>query len=157
MAELVVDTCIDAPPELCFDMARDIGLHCRTASGTQEKAVAGVTEGLIGLGQSVTFQGTHLGVRQRLTSKVVEFERPVRFADQMQRGAFKSMRHIHEFELRGAGTLMRDTLIWVSPLGMLGRIVDALLVKPHLRRFLIERNAQLKAIAEAGISAPQET
>ena len=130
-------------------MVRNIGLHCRTSSGTQEKAVAGVTEGMIGLGESVTFEAVHLGIRQRLTSKVVEFDRPSRFVDEMQRGVFKSLRHIHEFMPDGQGTLMRDTLMWVSPLGVLGAVADMLVVKQHLRRYLIERNAALKSAIEA--------
>jgi hypothetical protein len=71
---LVVETFIAAPPEVCFDLARDIGLHCETARHTQERAVAGVTSGLIGPGEWVTFEGVHFGIRQQLTARVTEFE-----------------------------------------------------------------------------------
>ncbi len=150
MPSPVFETFLTASPERCFDLARDIELHCRTCSWTQEKAIGGVTSGLIELGQSVTFEAVHLGVRQRLTSRIVLFERPRMFVDQMERGAFASMRHIHEFEPVEGGTLMRDTLIWVSPLGVLGRIADALVVERHMARFVERRNAALRAFAEAG-------
>ncbi len=154
MPILVFETFIATDPARCFDLARDIGLHCRTCAWTREEAVAGVTNGLIGMGQSVTFEANHLGLRRRLTSRIVAFEPPRMFVDQMQSGAFASLRHLHEFEpvepAEGApaGTLMRDTLAWTSPLGILGRIADALIVERHMARFLARRNASLKAFAE---------
>lgn len=151
MPTLLFETFIAVPLQDCFDLARDIGLHCRTAAFTQERAIAGVTDGLIELGQTVTFQARHLGLRQRLTSRIVAFERPTMFVDEMQRGAFQSLRHLHQFEPAQGGTLMRDTLIWTSPLGILGRIADALFVQRHMARFIQRRNANLKAFAEGEI------
>ena len=150
MLTITSELFIAVPPERCFDLARDISLHCRTAAWTGEKAIAGVTSGLIGPGESVTFEARHLGMRRRLTSRVVAFERPRFFVDEMQRGAFKYLRHVHEFEPAEGGTLMRDVIQWASPLGPLGRLADALLVERHLARFLARRNASLKAFAEGG-------
>ena len=79
MTTIIVQTSINAPIEICFDLARDIGVHCQTSISTQERAIAGVTTGLIGLGEEVTFEGVHFGVRQRLTARVIEFDRPHRF------------------------------------------------------------------------------
>jgi hypothetical protein len=42
-------------------------IHTQTTAQTNEKAVAAVTDGKIGLGQTVTFEGTHFGMRQRFT------------------------------------------------------------------------------------------
>jgi len=73
---------VDAPIELCFDLARDIEIHTKTVwKHTNEKAIEGITSGRIGLGEYVTFQATHLGVRQKLTSRIVEYERPYKFVD----------------------------------------------------------------------------
>ena len=127
---------------------RDIRIHTETTAQTDEKAVAGLTDGKIGLGQTVTFEGTHFGLRQRLTIRVVEFDRPRRFVDAMTEGRFKSFVHIHEFESSGGETLMKDTVIWESPFGILGRIVDKLLLKRHLTQLVSTRNAKLKEIAE---------
>jgi len=148
MPTIVIETEIDAPPERCFDLARDIGLHCRTTSKTKERVVAGVTSGLIELGQSVTFEAVHFGVRQRLTSQIVEMEKPRIFVDEMTQGAFAAMRHVHEFETRGENTLMRDTVTWKSPLGVLGVIADGLFLKRYMARFIRERGKALKEIAE---------
>ncbi len=127
---------------------RDIRIHTETTAQTDELAVAGVTTGMIGLGQTVTFEGTHFGMRQRLMVKVVEFERPHLFVDEMIEGRFRSFRHIHEFLSIDGGTLMLDTVVWVSPLGILGMIADKLLIRRHLRDLITTRNTKLKEIAE---------
>jgi ligand-binding SRPBCC domain-containing protein len=147
--EIVVETEIAAPAEVCFDLARDIDLHCKSTSRTRECAVAGVTSGLIGAGDWVTFEAVHFGIRQRLTARITDFQRPEYFVDEMQQGSFKSLRHKHEFIERGEGTLMRDVVEWTSPLGSLGKIVDALFLKSYMRRFIEERARFLKEVAES--------
>ena len=148
MPAITVQTKINAPKEVCFDLARDISLHCSTASHTKERGGAGITTGLINLGESVTFEAVHFGVLQRFTARVTEFDRPHYFVDEMTKGAFKSMQHRHEFKTLGAQTLMTDTLIWVSPFGILGVLFDKILLERHMRNFLIERNGNLKLVAE---------
>jgi ligand-binding SRPBCC domain-containing protein len=148
MPTVVVETQIEAPVELCFDLARDIDIHCRTAASTRERAVAGVTSGLIGHGETVTFEAVHFGVTQRLTSQIVDYDRPLRFVDEMTQGAFQKLRHVHLFLATDTGTLMTDTLTWTAPLGLLGVIADKLFLERHMRNFLQERNMNLKKIAE---------
>lgn len=148
MPTIVLETLIGASAEACLDLMRDIRIHTETTAQTNEKAVAGVTEGKIGLGQTVTFEGKHFGMRQRLTVQVVEFDRPRLFVDEMIEGRFTAFKHIHEFLPGKNGTLMKDTLIWTSPFGILGRIVDKLLLERHLRNLVSGRNAKLKEIAE---------
>jgi ligand-binding SRPBCC domain-containing protein len=150
MAKIILETPIRAGAETCFDLIRDIRIHTETTATTNEKAVAGVTDGHIGLGQTVTFEGTHLGFKQRMTVKVVEFDRPRLFVDEMTEGKFKEFRHIHEFFPTEGGTLMRDTLLWTSPFGILGKIVDRLVLERHLTKLVSGRNARLKEIAENG-------
>ena len=149
MATITLETQINAPAETCFDLMRDIRIHTETTVQTNEKAVAGVTDGKIGLGQTVTFEGTHFGMRQRLTVKVVEFDRPRLFVDEMTEGSFKTFRHTHEFFPQDDGTLMRDTLTWTSPFGIFEKIVDKLLLERHLGDLVLGRNAILKEIAES--------
>ena len=145
---IVVETRIGAPVELCFDLARDVELHLTTAASTKERAVDGKTSGLLDLGDVVTFEAVHFGVRQRLTSKIVELDRPSRFVDEMVAGAFASFRHVHEFFAEGEVVVMRDTLIWQSPLGVLGVIADILFIKRHMRAFMAEKQLLLKQHAE---------
>ena len=117
MSQIILETHINAPAEICFDLMRDIRIHAQTTAQTNEKTVAGVTDGMISVGQTVTFEGTHFGIRQRLTVKVVEFDRPRLFVDEMTEGSFKTFKHRHEFFPQNRRTLMRDTLTWTSPFG----------------------------------------
>ena len=148
MSTIVVATRIAAPIEACFDLARDVDAHVRTASFTGERIVAGRATGLLELGDTLTFEAVHLGFRRRLTAVIVEFDRPHRFVDAMTRGAFSSLRHVHEFTFESGQTLMTDTLTWRSPLGPLGLLADRLFVARHLRDFLVAKQSRLKAEAE---------
>ena len=149
MPTIELSTVIRAPRERVFDLARSIDAHQDTTRATEERAVAGVTRGLIGMGDEVTWEARHFGVRQRLTVRVTAFERPKHFQDIMISGAFKSMLHDHEFAEHPTGTLMRDRFQFTSPLGLLGRMVDWLFLQGYMRRFLVRRNEVLKRLAES--------
>jgi ligand-binding SRPBCC domain-containing protein len=142
-----LETDIDAPPELCFDLSLDIDLHLRSMSRSSERAIAGVTSGLIGLNETVTWEARHFGIRWRMTSKITVLERPRRFVDEMVRGPFSAYRHEHLFLERGEGTRMKDRVEMRSPGGPLHRIPD-LVVGPYLRRLLAGRNGEIKREAE---------
>lgn len=148
MATFRIETEIAAPVEVCFDLARDIDFHARSLCDTDERAVAGRTSGLIGLGESVTWEARHLGVRQQLTAKVTAFDCPTYFRDVMTRGAFRSFAHDHRFEAHGGGTVMTDEVEFRSPLGPLGWLVDSLFMTGYLRRLLESRCQAIKHEAE---------
>jgi len=146
---LELSTLIDAPLERVFDLARDVGLHAASMQGYSERPVAGVTSGLIGPGQSVTWQATHFGVPFRLTSRITAFAAPRHFRDEMVDGPFKRLVHDHLFEPSGAGTLMRDVFDYEAPWAGLGRLADRLFLRRHMARLLAERNAAIKHAAES--------
>lgn len=138
-----------APIELCFNLARDIDLHTKTVwKHTKERAVEGIVSGPIGPGQTVTFEATHFFIKQRLTSKITDYEEPYIFVDEMQKGTFKSLKHVHEFEDVEGKTKMVDTLYFEAPLGWLGEIVEKLILKKYMLKFLEHRNQELKEYAE---------
>jgi len=147
---ITIETRIAAPRERVFDLARDVDAHVESSAFTGERAVEpGRTSGLLELGDLLTFEGRHLGVRQRLTVRITAMDPPRRFVDEGVRGALRELRHVHEFLEDGDGaTLMRDTVTWRSPLGLLGRAADALVVARHMRWFVSEKQGRLKAMAE---------
>lgn len=149
MPTIEVLTFINAPQARCFQLALSMDLHTISASQTREEIIGGVRSGVLQLGDSVTFRARHFGVWQTLTSKITAFEAPGYFCDEMQRGAFKRMRHEHHFHVQDAGTLMRDVFEFASPLGWLGRAVDALVLKRYLRKFLVERARVVRHYAES--------
>lgn len=140
---------VEAPVQVCFDLTRNVDVHTETTARTKERAIAGVTSGLMEKGDTVTWEAVHLGVKQQLTAKIIEMEEPHRFTDVMVKGAFHSFTHTHEFIEQGNGTLMKDRFEYRSPLGILGKIADKLFLEKYMTRFIVERSMELKRIAES--------
>ena len=136
---------MDAPVEVCFDLSRSIDLHLESMLASDERAVAGVTSGLIGGGEEVTWEARHFGVTWRMTSRIVEFEPPRRFVDEMVHGPFAMYRHEHLFEAHDAGTRMTDLITFRTPLRMLAERPVGL----YLRRLMRRRNEAIRSRAEA--------
>ncbi len=143
-----LSTSIKAPIRVVFNLARSIDFHQKSASNTREKAIAGKTSGLIELNESVTWEAIHLGVKQKLTSKITAMNIPHSFRDEMVNGAFKSIRHEHFFYQEGGKTIMVDLFHFESPLGILGKFANVLFLTSYMRKFLLQRNAAIKAAAE---------
>jgi hypothetical protein len=76
MATFTITTFIKNKPDVVFDLSRSIDLHLISTAKTNEKAVAGVTVGLITLHESVTWQANHLFRKRYFTSKIIAFDYP---------------------------------------------------------------------------------
>jgi ligand-binding SRPBCC domain-containing protein len=63
-------------------------------------------------------------------------------------GGGKRFEHDHFFDETEDGTTMRDVIVFESPLGRIGRIVDALVLSSYLKRLITERNQLIKSTAE---------
>ena len=150
MPVITLITHIQAPIEVCFDLARSVEIHLRSTAQTHEKVIGGVMTGLIGLNEEVTWEATHLGIRQRLTSRITIFNRPAYFRDSMVRGAFKRFDHDHFFEHDHGITTMRDAFDYTSPLGLLGRMADIVILERYIERLLRTRAKVICAAAQAG-------
>jgi ligand-binding SRPBCC domain-containing protein len=145
-------TCIDAPIERCFDLARSVEVHVlgNVHYGEQAVATAGVTSGLIGASQQVTWRAKHFCVWQQLTSEITRLDPPSYFRDVMVQGIFRSMEHDHHFrQLPSGQTEMRDIFIVAAPLPGLGRLAEILFMREYMRKLLHERNAVIKRVAES--------
>ncbi len=150
MTKIYIETTINASPSICFDLSRSIDLHIISTQQTNEKAIAGVTSGLINLNESVTWEAIHFGFKQQLTSKIVAFEYPNYFRDIQEKGIFKYFKHDHYFELQRNGkTLMIDIFEFESPLGFLGELANKLLVTRYMKKLLVKRNQIIKEFAES--------
>lgn len=150
MAVLRLVTDIAAPAVVCFDLSRSIDLHVESMAGSQERAVAGVTSGLIGAGERVTWEARHLGRRWRVTSCITEYDRPRRFVDEMvEAGPFAFFRHEHLFEPTRGGTRLTDVIEFRTRYGPVARLVDRG-AGAYLRRLIATRNTCIRSRAEAG-------
>ena len=148
MPTILLTTRIAAPIQHCFDISRSVRLHLLSTAKTQERVVDGRRTGLFELGEEVEWEAVHFGIRQRLRVRITEMDSPHFFADEMVRGAFRFMRHEHRFRQEGDACVMEDVFRFASPLGLLGRIFDMLVLTRYLRRFLEARNATIRASAE---------
>ena len=149
MIHIQLITKIDAPIERCFDLSRSIDLHIKSVDHTGEQAIAGVTTGLIGNDEEVTWRGHHFGFLITHTSRITAYKSPVYFQDVMVRGAFRSYCHDHYFETHGLHTLMRDEVRLAAPLAILGIIAERLVLERHMRTLLQRRNLTIKQAAES--------
>jgi ligand-binding SRPBCC domain-containing protein len=152
MVTLEEVTIINAPIERCFDLARTVEVHLagNVHSGESALAIGGITSGLIGLGQRVTWRAKHFGFWHRLTSEITAMDRPNHFEDVMTQGIFRFMRHEHVFRsLPGNTTEMIDIFSFAAPLPFLGWLAEAAFLRRYMHALLRERNAVLKQIAES--------
>lgn len=149
MSRIYLETLVDADIQIVFDLARDIDMHQRSTSRTHEKAIAGRTSGLIEENETVTWRAKHLGIYQTLTTKIISMDKPNEFIDEMQKGAFKSMRHQHIFKIIDGKTQMMDIFEFESPLGIIGRLFNKLFLKNYLKNFLLERSELIRTMAES--------
>jgi ligand-binding SRPBCC domain-containing protein len=145
---LLVATRIAAPPEQCFRLSLSVDAHLQSMGRSRERAVAGVTTGLLALGDTVTWRARHGGIPFRMTVTITEHEPPSRFVDEQVRGPFGSWRHEHRFVATAGGTSMVDEVEFASPYGVVGRVVDRLVLRRYVRRLLVARNAWLTQALE---------
>ncbi len=149
MQLIQLETKIAAPPERCFLLSLNVDLHVESTSPTSEIAIAGVTHGIMGPGETVTWRGRHFGFLLTHESVISAYEPPHHFQDIMLRGMFKSFVHDHYYYATPEGnTLMRDELRFAAPLGPLGWIAETLVLRRYLTRFLHQRNEAIRKIAE---------
>ena len=146
MPSFRIVTEIAAPVERCFYLSRSIDLHLESMIASKERAVAGVTSGLIAEGQEVSWQARHFGVQWRMTSRITEFDPPHRFVDEMVKGPFASFRHEHHFDVSGGGTRMTDVVAFRMALGPPANLPVGL----YLRRLMRLRNDVIRKKAEGG-------
>ena len=149
MTTISLTTKINAPIQTVFDLSRNIDVHQLSAEKTAEKAVAGVTSGLIGFNETVTWKGRHFGLILTHKSRISAFDMPNYFVDEMEKGHFKSFRHEHFFESENGTVIMKDKLQYETPFGFFGKLFDLFLLKKHLTQFLLKRNECLKALSES--------
>ena len=145
-------TTINAPIQRCFDLSRSVEVHllANVHSGEQAIALGGVTSGLVGFSEQVTWRAKHFGIWQELTSKTTALESPTYLQVTMVRGIFRFMQADHLFQTLPSGvTEMKDVFSITAPLPLLGRLAEALFLRRYMLNLLRERNAVIKRLAES--------
>lgn len=148
MPTIELTTDINAPIERCFLLSLSVDLHTLSTQQTNERAIAGVTTGLMKLDDTVTWRAKHFGIYQNLTSRISAFTYPTYFVSEMVKGAFKKIYHQHLFEQQGDKTRMKDIFMFEVPFGIIGKLFSAMVLKNYMKHFLELRNKTIKTAAE---------
>ena len=145
MPIIIIETEIRASAEAAFDLSLSVDAHSDSMAKSKERAVAGVTTGVMGAGDEVTWQATHFAVPIRMTSAITEYERPHRFVDEQTKGPFAYWRHEHRFEQSDGNVRMTDRIEFAAPFGVLGRLVESVILNRYMSRLIRQRNQWLKS------------
>ena len=113
------------------------------------EAIAGVTSGIIGFGEQVTWKTRQFGFRIRHTTEITAMNEPGYFQDSMVKGLFRSFRHDHFFRpLEMGKTEMRDEVSFSMPFTLGGAIAEMLFVQRRMSTLLRKRNEVIRLHAE---------
>ena len=148
MSIIKLHTKINAPIERCFLLSLSVDLHKSSTAQTKEKAIAGVTSGLMQLNDTVTWEAKHFGMILHMTTKVSAYQKPSYFVSEMQSGPFKKLHHRHIFKIENGITEMTDIFELQAPLGIFGKLAEFLFLKKYMKKFLVIRNEFIKEVAE---------
>lgn len=86
------------------------------------------------------------GVSVRWVTRIEEWQPGVRFVDRQAFGPYSLWHHTHHFEHDGDATIVRDTVRYALPFGLLGALSETLFVRRDLERvfdYRAERVAQI--------------
>lgn len=156
-----IEASTDLPGDVATVLAVSLDLDVERAAGRRHRVrpvPAGPgsrTSGRIGAGERVRWSlRLHGLVPLRHTTEILEVDEATpgggaRFVDAMVSGAFATFRHEHLFDplppspTGAPRTRSTDRMTWTSPLGPLGRVADAVLVRRTLEGLLADRNAEI--------------
>ncbi|ACY16949.1 TIGR01777 family oxidoreductase [Haliangium ochraceum] len=83
-------------------------------------------------------------VPMRWRTLIERWEPGICFVDAQHRGPYHAWWHEHSFEADGGNTIMRDRVFYAPPLGVLGRLANALFVQRMLEDIFNYRNAAIR-------------
>lgn len=87
-----------------------------------------------------------LGIPMKWKTIISQVENHRSFTDFQEEGPYKYWNHFHEFIPNDKGVLMKDTVDYELPLGILGRIAHWLLVKEKLKSIFDFRHEVLEGL-----------
>jgi ligand-binding SRPBCC domain-containing protein len=96
-------------------------------------------------GQLITYKVNVLPwLRVKWVTEITGVQEPFQFTDEQKSGPYKLWRHTHTFKEVPGGVEMGDTVEYMLPMGILGRLMHGLLVKGEVNRIFAHRNKVLE-------------
>lgn len=148
MPVIELHTSIQAPADVCFLLSLSVDVHQDSVASTKEQAIAGITAGTMKLHDTVTWRAKHFGLMLTMTSRISAYDRPHYFVSEMVKGPFKKLYHQHMFKEQEGQTFMTDLFEVEAPWGFLGKVAERAFLVAYMKKFLLMRNAYIKALAE---------
>lgn len=81
-----------------------------------------------------------MGIPMRWRSLITTYDPPHRFIDEQLLGPYSFWHHTHTFTETADGTVLGDRVVYSLPLGSLGTLAHALVVRRQLRRIFAYRS-----------------
>ena len=141
---------IPRPVEECFAFFADV-------RNLEEITPTWLSFRIVSPGQIDIRAGTHInyklswhGFSVQWLTEIQRWNPPIEFVDVQARGPYRLWHHTHSFEPVDGGTLMRDVVRYALPLGILGRIAHAWVVKSDLEKIFDYRAVKVSNILGAG-------
>ncbi len=88
------------------------------------------------------------GLPLRWVTRIDEWEANRAFVDRQVRGPYRLWHHRHDFRAVGGGTAVRDVVRYQLPLGLLGAVAHAALVRRDLERIFDFRQRAVARILQ---------
>ena len=149
MTTILATTLIDAPILTCFRISLSIDAEASAEQAYKLRAVAGVTHGEIGPGETVTWRVRQFGLWITHTTLISAYDAPAYFQDRMIKGLFRTFIHDHFFRaITPHQTEMHDELSFSMPMYLGGPIADRVILKRRITHMLANRNSTIKRLAE---------
>jgi ligand-binding SRPBCC domain-containing protein len=107
--------------------------------------IVDTTDETMRVGTEITYRLKWQGIPMRWRTRIAECEPGMMFADEMTRGPYRRWYHRHSFTAVPGGVEVVDVVEYELPLGWLGRLVHAALVRAQLEAIFDYRTT---AVAE---------
>lgn len=105
------------------------------------------------LGLRLDYRVRVLGIPMRWRSLISVYEPPLVFRDVQLSGPYRRWEHTHRFREVDGGTLVLDRVVYEMPLGPVGALVHAALVRRRLEQIFDYRQERIAALL-IGAGAP---
>lgn len=148
MNKIEFNTHIKAPIERCFDLARSIDFHKISVDPIKEESVAGCMTGLIGHNQHSLLQCTLYGLHFSTELKITKFNPPFFLSFEIADSNFESIIHDYYFYDISDETVMVNHFYYRPKLGIVGEVLNFLLLEKYIARQISQRNNLLLEYAE---------
>lgn len=121
-----------------------------TPKEMQFTELSDLPEGKIHEGMIIDYKITPLlGISMHWQTRITQVDEGESFTDFQQIGPYKLWNHFHEFIPNKNGVLMKDTVKYELPLGLLGDLANSLMVQKKINHIFNYRYQELEKLFNA--------